>query len=92
MTIITSEDTWNIIESYFKNNELHQLVKHQIESYNDFVQNQMKKTIEMFNPLIIRSPQDYIKEFKKYRLQIIIRFENMSLFRPEIHENNGLFS
>ncbi len=89
MTEITSEDTWKVIESYFEHNHLHQLVKHQIESYNDFIQTQMKKTIEMFNPLIIRSPQDYMKEYKKYRLQIIINFENMSLFRPEIHENNG---
>ena len=24
----------------------------------------MKKTIEIFNPLIIKSSQDYIKEFK----------------------------
>ena len=86
---ICNEDTWKVIESYFKTKHLHQLVKHQVESYNDFIQNQMKKTIEMFNPLIVRSSQDYIKEYGKYRLQLIIHFENMSLFRPEIHENNG---
>ena len=49
----------------------------------------MKKTIEMFNPLLIRSPHDYIKEYQKYRLQIVITFDNISLYRPEIHENNG---
>ena len=54
------EDSWEIIKSYFENKHLHQLVKHQIESYNDFINNQMKKTIEMFNPLLIRSPHDYI--------------------------------
>ena len=43
----------------------------------------------MFNPLVIRSIHDYNKEHKKYRLQIIINFENLSLYRPEIHENNG---
>ena len=86
---ITNDDNWQVINSYFQDKHLHQLVKHQIESYNDFIQNQMKKTIEMFNPITIRSIQDYIKEFKKYRLQIIINFENLSLFRPEIHENNG---
>ena len=83
------KDVWDIIGNYFEDKHLHQLVRHQIESYNDFIQNQMKKTIEMFNPLIIKSSQDYIKEFKKYRLQIIINFENLSLYRPEIHENNG---
>ena len=83
------EDSWEVLKSYFDNKHLHQLVKHQIDSYNDFVNNQMKKTIEMFNPLLIRSPHDYIKEHKNYRLQIVITFENMSLYRPEIHENNG---
>ena len=82
-------DCWKVIESYFKNKHLDQLVKHQLESYNDFIENQIKKTIDMFNPLVIKSPQDYIKEHNKYRLEIIIHFENMSLYRPEIHENNG---
>ena len=86
---IDTNDTWKVINGYFENKHLQQLVRHQIESYNDFIQNQMKKTIEMFNPLIIRSSQDYIKEHKKYRLQIKINFENLSLYRPEIHENNG---
>ena len=86
---ITNNDTWKVINRYFENKHLEQLVRHQLESYNDFIQNQMKKTIEMFNPLTIRSSQDYIKEHKKFRLQIIIKFENLSLYRPEIHENNG---
>ena len=86
---LSKSDIWELIESYFNKKHLHQLVKHQIESYNDFIQNQMKKTVEMFNPLVIRSSQDYIKEFKKYRLQVVIEFENISLYRPEIHENNG---
>ena len=86
---IDQDDIWSIIGNYFENKHLHQLVRHQIESYNDFIQNQMKKTIEMFNPLIIKSSQDYIKEHKKYRLQVHVYFENLSLFRPEIHENNG---
>ena len=86
---IDETDVWHVIGNYFEDKHLHQLVRHQVESYNDFIQNQMKKTIEMFNPLIIKSSQDYIKEFKKYRLQIVINFDNLALYRPEIHENNG---
>jgi DNA-directed RNA polymerase II subunit RPB2 len=82
-------DCWKIIESYFEDKHLVQLVRHQIDSYNDFIQVQMKKTIQMFNPLHIRSIQDYFKEFKKHRLEIIIEFENLCVYRPEIHENNG---
>jgi len=82
-------DSWSVIESYFKNTHLQQLVKHQVDSYNDFVQNQLTKTIEMFNPLIIKSPHDYLPEYKKYRLEVEINFVNLSIYRPEIHENNG---
>jgi DNA-directed RNA polymerase II subunit RPB2 len=82
-------DCWKVIETYFGNKHLLQLVRHQIESYDDFIQNQIKKTIQMFNPLVIRSVQDYMKEFKKYRLEIHVNFENLCIYRPEIHENNG---
>jgi len=83
------KDSWTLIESYFKQNALQQLVKHQIDSYNDFIQTQMMKTIEMFNPLKIHSPQDYFPDLKKYRLEVEISFQNLSIYRPEIHENNG---
>lgn len=83
------EEPWTLIESYFKNKHLEQLVRHQLESYNEFVDIQLVKTIEMFNPVHIVSDQDYIEEFQKYRLEIDMNFRNMSMYRPEIHENNG---
>ena len=39
------EKMWSIIESYFDKKHLQQLVKHQIESYNDFIENQMEKQL-----------------------------------------------
>ena len=39
------EMSWNIIESYFKGHHLERLVRHQIESYNNFVSYQITKTI-----------------------------------------------
>ena len=83
------EEPWSLIKSYFKNKHLEQLVKHQIESYNEFVNNQLYKTIDMFNPLNIVSVQDYNEDLNKYRLEIIIHFKNICMYRPEIHENNG---
>ena len=84
-----SEIPWVLIESYFKHKHLKQLVKHQLESYNYFVNNQIQQTIEMFNPLIIVSEHDYIKEHNLHRLEIEITFENFSIYRPQIYENNG---
>jgi len=83
------ETPWSLIESYFKDQHLSQLVRHQLESYNDFVTYQIQKTIDMFNPVQISSENDFDKESGKYNLEIYITFENFRLYRPQIHENNG---
>jgi len=83
------ETPWTIIESYFKGQHLERLVRHQLESYNNFVGYQLIKTIEMFNPVCIASDQDYDNNSGKHSLEIFITFENFRIFRPQIHENNG---
>ena len=83
------ETPWNIIESYFKGQQLERFVRHQLESYNNFIGYQITKTIEMFNPLHIASEQDYDIKSKKYALEIFITFDNFNIYRPQIHENNG---
>lgn len=83
------EEPWSVINSYFEGKHLKQLVRHQIESYNDFVSFQIQRTISMFNPVHICSEQDFVKEANKYRLEMYITFENFNIHRPQIHENNG---
>lgn len=83
------EEPWNIINSYFDGKHLKQLVRHQLESYNDFVSYQIQKTISMFNPVRICSEHDFVKEVNKHQLEMFITFENFSIYRPQIHENNG---
>ena len=80
---IYDEEAWTVIQSYFNKGSLHQPVRHQIESYNDFVQVQIPRTIEMFNPLQIETDQDDL------HLKIMITFENFRVQRSQIHENNG---
>ena len=83
------ETPWDIIESYFRGQHLERFVRHQLESYNNFVGYQIIKTIEMFNPVHIASEQDYDPVSKKYSLEVFITFENFHIYRPQIHENNG---
>jgi len=83
------EEPWNIIQAYFQGCHLERLVRHQLESYNDFVNQQIPKTIEMFNPVKIASDNDYDPKSGKHSLEIYVSFENFRLFRPQIHENNG---
>lgn len=83
------EDPYTVIESYFEGKYLERLVRHQIESYNQFVNFQIQRTIGMFNPVKIHSENDYVIEKDKYFLEVFISFTNFKLFPPQIHENNG---
>ena len=83
------EEPFQIIESYFGGQHLERLVRHQIESYNHFVNYQIQRTIQMFNPVVVHSENDYNAEKDKYFLEIFISFTNFKLYPPQIHENNG---
>ena len=83
------EEPFTIIESYFQGQHLDRLVRHQIESYNHFITYQMQKTIQMFNPVNIKSENDYVEAQEKYLLEISVSFQNFKLYSPQIYENNG---
>lgn len=83
------EEPFTIIESYFTAQHLERLVRHQIESYNHFVNYQIQRTIQMFNPVVIHSENDFDQQTQQYGLEIMIDFENFKLYPPQIHENNG---
>jgi len=83
------EEPYNIIESYFDGQHLERLVRHQIESYNHFVNFQIQRTIQMFNHVTVRSENDFVAEKDKYFLELFISFTNFKLYPPQIHENNG---
>jgi len=83
------EEPYAIIESYFAGQHLDRLVRHQIESYDNFINHQVQKTIEMFNPVRVVSEHDLIPETGQHALEVLIRFENFKMYPPQIHENNG---
>ena len=84
-----TEEPFEIIESYFRGQHLERLVRHQIESYNNFVNYQIQRTIQMFNPVNIHSENDFVPDKEKYMLEVDISFDNFKLYPPQIHENNG---
>lgn len=83
------EEPYTIIESYFKGQSSSRLVRHQIESYNNFINLQMQETIRMFNNVKIRSVKDYNPEKDLYGLEIEVNFESLKIYPPQIYENNG---
>ena len=83
------EEPYHIIESYFEGQHLERLVRHQIESYNHFINYQIIRTINMFNPVVIHSENDYVADTDKYFLEVFVSFTNFKMYPPQIHENNG---
>ncbi len=83
------EEPYSVIESYFASQHLERLVRHQIESYNHFINFQIQRTIQMFNPVVIHSENDFVPEHGQYFLEAHLSFENFKLYPPQIHENNG---
>ena len=76
--------TWDVIRAYFKDNSL---VKHQIESFNDFVLRKIDETIEGFN--VIEMQYQYMPELDKFKHILKIKFTNPILSKPTIFEKDG---
>ncbi len=83
------EEPHVLIDSYFRGQHLERLVRHQIESYNHFINSQISRTIQMFNPVSIKSENDFVVESGQYFLEVFISYANFRLSPPQIHENNG---
>ena len=83
------EEPHVLIDSYFRGQHLDRLVRHQIESYNNFINFQISRTIQMFNPVSIKSENDFVAESGQYFLEAFVSYTNFRLHPPQIHENNG---
>ena len=77
------KDTWTIIRKYFKTGIL---IKHQLDSYNDFIKNKIPKISKQYNPIpfSFTNTDDY-----EFRYNAYINFDNPFLGDAIIHENNG---
>ena len=79
--------TWEIVDSYFKQLKSHQIVRHQLESFNDFMSNKIPKIVQQYNPISILA--DYNVDVGKYKYELKISFSNIAYSKPVIYENNG---
>jgi DNA-directed RNA polymerase II subunit RPB2 len=112
----------HLLDIYFKQSEGRQIIAHQIESFNDFLEVQVPLIIKQSSPIIVRgspeiplagprsalasatglstsaanalmghetpdAPVNIIKANHEY--EVVIEFENVSIRKPTIFENNG---
>lgn len=81
------EDTWKVIDTYFKTNPYF-LTKHHLDSWNDFVNNRITSTIKVLNPFIILKEQD--NGVTKHEIDIYIggiNGDEIFINKPTIFEN-----
>lgn len=79
--------SWEVIEKYFKYNKGYQLVKHQLESFNDFLLNKLEQIIDGFNTIEIH--HNYLPEHEKFKYILTIDIKNPILNKPIIYEKDG---
>lgn len=77
---------WSAVEAYFSQDK-NQLVRHQIDSYDDFVMNKIDQIIRGFNPIEI--PFKYNMEEEIFEYKIFVEFKNPQLTYPMVVEKNG---
>ena len=71
MSLKYNNTTWNIIEKYFNDNP-QILVKHHIDSYNDFYRTGLKQILKERNPVILQKEQDPTSKEYKYRCELYV--------------------
>lgn len=80
--------TWDVIDSYFQEQSDIVFTRHQIESFNYFIENLIPDIITQSNPIIIY--YNYLADFNKYQYEIHLNFDDQyQLDKPIIYKNDG---
>ena len=87
MSKINQNDIWCIIKSMLDSDKKKYLIKHHIDSFNDFIDNKIPNTILKVSPLSIF--HDYDPAMNHYKYEISINFINSYYTKPYISENDG---
>ena len=68
-------------------NKGYELVKHLLDSYNDFISRKIENVLDGFNPIEIF--HQFVPEMQQYKYGITIEVKNPVLNKPTIHEKDG---
>lgn len=79
--------TWAFISSYFRDDGTSTLVKHQIDSYNDFVLRKIEQVIEGFNPIEVH--HQFLPTHGVFYRVMRITVDNPLIGKPVINEKDG---
>jgi DNA-directed RNA polymerase II subunit RPB2 len=83
---ITQEDCWTIISSFF---EQKGLVRQQLDSFDEFVQNTMQELVDENSELILDQAQQHTGHETDSMRRYEIKFGQIYLSRPTVTEADG---
>ena len=86
-TIDYNTDTWEVVKCFLKTNNGKVLIKHHIESFNDFMDNKIQMIVNQFNSVSIYNK--YNQDTNNYTYEIVIDFGDIYFSNPVINENDG---
>tara|TARA_B110000967_G_C18897855_1_gene572097 strand:+ start:1442 stop:5029 length:3588 start_codon:yes stop_codon:yes gene_type:complete len=78
--------TWDVLDSYYANRSV--LVKHHIESFNNFIEIELPNIIKREGKKVIKF--NYNKKIEKFMDKYTVDFDNIYITKPVINENNGI--
>ena len=78
---------WSFIKSYLSQNNEKYLIRHQLESYNNFIENDINNIIKEYNPIIVEKNYDNLDQYNKIRYEIYLT--NPSVATPIYKESHG---
>ena len=85
------ENIKTLLDAYFSSGgnitASHQLVRHQIESYNDFLDTKLRKIVTGYNPIIITN--DFNEKINDYNQKISIYVEEPHFTKPIYKKQDG---
>ena len=80
-----SKQTWNVLDDYFKDKK--KFVMHHIDSFNNFIRNDIANIIKENNPILVKF--DYDQNNEKYLSDYRVEFGNIYISKPIINESDG---
>lgn len=79
-----NQKVWELMKGYLDESTL---IKHQIDTFNDFMLRKLEETIDGFNPIEINN--QYMPENDAFRLNLSVIVKNPVMSKPTIHEKDG---
>ena len=76
---VNSSTTWDIVNSYFNQNFGQQLISHQIDSYDNFIEKNIPEIIAEHNPITVNK---IFTESRYSKIQYQVRFEKPNISNP----------